>query len=638
MKALLLRCTGAVAAGLTLLGAAPAPQHVGAAPAPQHPAAPVTGPVTGDAGQAAPTEVEPVSAPAAAPQVGTEPFAVLLAREAAPTGPAAWPALSEADAWSGIARGGAAGRQPGRWAFARSLIGRGRGQEALGILQVMHGDDPDLAYVDSFRLALGAAHMLAMQPTEAIAALESPGLAENPEACAWRLLAQDQLRVSVGGAARCAVSAIDARPAGDRRPWLLAIARSALAAGSASGADAALRGFAETDPEANLLRGRSLLILADANRARFFFRRAEQDGTGEVKVAASLALLQLRLAGAKPDPAARTELNRLLRTWRGGPIERDALLLAHAEAVREKDIAAALDTGQTLIDYHDLGAEAAPLVARLRDMIAALIESGSGRPLDVAAGIFWEHRALLPPGAEGDRLVQLLAGRLEAAGLYRRAAELLRHQMVARAQDVGIGALSVRVATLYLRADRPETALATIRETARTPYPEPMVAEREQLRAVALAQLGRKAEALAILAAVPGSEPLRWEILWHAEDWAALATETTAEAQRRLPLTPGRTTLLLRRAIALATLGKEAELKALRAAQAPLFASSPSGPVFLSLTAPGPADRFRLEKAMQSLPAASPAGHLADLLPPTLKAAPAGRAPQTAQQAAAQGA
>jgi o-succinylbenzoate synthase len=132
--------------------------------------------------------------------------------------------------------------------------------------------------------------------------------------------------------------------------------------------------------------------------------------------------LQLRLAGAKPDPAARTELNRLLRTWRGGPIERDALLLAHAEAVREKDIAAALDTGQTLIDYHDLGAEAAPLVARLRDMIAALIESGSGRPLDVAAGIFWEHRALLPPGAEGDRLVQLLAGRLEAAGLIEGTA------------------------------------------------------------------------------------------------------------------------------------------------------------------------------------------------------------------------
>jgi hypothetical protein len=595
------RHAGALAAGLALLGAAPAPV-------------------------AAPTETEVLvepALPASAARVGTEPFAVLLAREAPVSGPDAWPVLTTDEAWAGIMRGGSTGRQPGRWAFARALIGRGMGNEAVGILQVMRADDPDLAFVDSFRLALGAAHTLARQPAEAVAALDAPSLANHPEACAWRLLAQDQQGVAVGSAARCAVAAVDARPSAQRRPWLLAIARSALGAGSASGADAALRGLPDTDPEANLLRGKAMLILADPEQARFRFRRAEKDGSGAVKAAASLVLLKQRLEGPRADPAARTELDRLLRGWRGDRIEHEGLLLAHKSALRENDVPVALDTGQALLDYHDLGADAGPLLARLQAMMAALIEPSNGRPLDVAAGLFWEHRVLLPPGAEGDRLVQLLAARLEGAGLFRRAAELLRHQMVARAQDVAMGALSIRVATLYLKAGQPETAIATIRETGRTPYPEEMFRQREQLRAVALAQLGRKAEAVALLESVPGSEALRAEIHWHAEDWEALAADTAADALDRAPLTPERTTLLLRRAIALAALGREADIRALRAAQAPQFAGNPSGPVFLSLTAPGAPDPSRLARAMLSLPATSPAGPLADLLPPAGKPAPA---------------
>lgn len=574
---------GAIAAGLVLMGSAPLP---------------------------APATDQAAHGPAAAP------FAVILARAPTPAGPDAWAPRPDAAAGAGSRRGGSSDRQAGRWAMARAQIGRSRGPEALGILEVMQADDPDLAYVDSFRLARGAAQALSRRPADAVATLASPGLATNPEACAWRLVAQVQLGAAPGNAARCATAAIDARPPAARRPWRLALARDALAAGSPAGADAALRHLAPTDPEANLLRGEVLLALDDPAQARFFFRRAETDGWGDVKAAATLALLRLRLAADKPDPAARKGLQRFLRTWRGDRTERDALHLAHTLAAKDNDTAAALDTGQTLLDYHDLGAEAAPLLARLQALLAALIAPDSGQPLETAAGLFWDHRSLLPPGTEGDRLVQQLATRLEQAGLARRAAELLRHQMLARAEDAGMGALSIRVATLYLRAGQPETALAAIRDTARTPYPDAMVAAREQLRAVALARLGRKDEALALLAAVPGSTALRHEILWHAADWPALADGTATESARKLPLTAERTTLLLRRAIALALLGRTAELADLRAAQAPLFAASPSGPVFLALTAPGPADPARLAVAMQSLPSASPAGRLADLLPP----------------------
>jgi Flp pilus assembly protein TadD len=226
-----------------------------------------------------------------------------------------------------------------------------------------------------------------------------------------------------------------------------------------------------------------------------------------------------------------------------------------------------------------------------------------------------DHRDLTPLGAEGDLMVARLGDRLQEAGLYARAADLFEHQLFARARDLAQGPLSAKVARLHILAGQPERALEAIRRTTEVRYPANMLWEREQVAAVALSQLGRTEEALAVLDTVPGSAALKGEILWKKRDWNALA----ATIAPSLPPADGMSEVgqakVLRYAVALAMMRRESELQALGARYGGAFAGLPSGPAFEALTgiATG-VDGDALSRALASIPSASPAGDLADLL------------------------
>jgi len=185
-----------------------------------------------------------------------------------------------------------------------------------------------------------------------------------------------------------------------------------------------------------------------------------------------------------------------------------------------------------------------------------------------------------------------------------------------RAVDLAQGPLSVKVATLYILAGRPDRALIAMRKTARVDYPDSMLFERKRVEAVALSQLGRTAEAFAVLQDVPDAAAIRAEIAWRKRDWANVAAETRSQ----LPGGKGHLSevdqaIVLRRAVALAMLGKEDELSALHGRYATAFAKLPTGAAFAMLTArPGSADPAQVAKAMAAMPSASPAGDLAELI------------------------
>ena len=84
-------------------------------------------------------------------------FAARLAQGQSITGPGAWHKLSDAEAWKRLSQVPRGELQQARWDFARALIASERGAEAVGVLDVMVQDDPDLDMVDNFRLARGAA-------------------------------------------------------------------------------------------------------------------------------------------------------------------------------------------------------------------------------------------------------------------------------------------------------------------------------------------------------------------------------------------------------------------------------------------------------------------------------------------------
>lgn len=565
---------------------------------------------------------------AAAPTVAG--FAAVLAERLLPAGPGAWVAIPEADAWARLGAATAANRQAVRWDYAGSLIAAGRGPDALGVLEVMRSADPDLAMVPGWRRANGIAAAQTGRADDALAMLADPMLIGDAESCLWRLralAASERWRPALDQLA-CALPALNARSGRARRPFILAAGEAAVALHRDRAALEWLAALPDGDAAANLLRGKAMLGVGEGQEGRLRIARVAISGDPEQRADAELSTIEAALdAHDLPPKDAAKRLDRLLLGWRGGPVEQRALRVALALALKEHDTPAALRSGATLFRYGGAGADAGAIATQLRALLAAALAPESKLPLPQAAGLFWDYRDLAPAGAAGNRLADGLIDRLQTAGLYTRAADLLDHRMNAGPRDIEQGPLSVRIATLRILAGHPDVAVRMLRATDDIAYPAAMFADRRRVEAAALDIMGRRAEALAALQDVPDGAGIAAEIHWQARDWAHLVEV----GEPALP-PPGRLSevgqaVVLRHAIALAMLQREAALARLRERYAVSFASLPTAAAFGLLTArAGTVDPARLANAMTSLPSASPAGAIGDLIAQgrEARAAPAG--------------
>jgi len=546
------------------------------------------------------------------------PFAAELAEMPMIRRGTAWQGETGSAAWAALAAAGPADRQHARWRFALGLIGEGRGAEALGVLETMRLADGDLDLVAPFRLARGAALVLVARGEDAVTTLAGEALAGNAEACAWRIRA-----LVLSGAAEealhqvnCALPAINARAPVDRTPFVLAAASAAVDAGRPQAALGWLKLFGDQNPDANLLRGRALIAAGDQQGGRLRLDRARISGRAQVKADARLGMIEADLAaGAIPPAEAMKRLDALRFGWRGDAVEQRALKLQFRLASEANDLRAQLRAGATLFRYFKLGRDSGPMLATLQASLASALAPDSGVPLPEAAGLYWDYRELSPAGAEGDALVLRLADRLEGAGLYARAAELLQYQLMRRMQDVAQGPMSVKVASLHILAGRPERALDVLRDTEQPSYSDAMRHDRKRMEAIALHKLGKDDAAKAALDGLPDAEAIRAEIHWRAKDWNAFAAENQAQLPQPEGLGEPAQATVLRQAVALAMLGREDRLRALRARYGAAFRNLPSAQAFEALTGgPGTVDPTKLGAAMAAIPQASPIGAIGDLL------------------------
>lgn len=569
----------------------------------------------------APHAAAPDAAPAAKPAAGTvgaalPPFAATLAQMPMITGASGWHGETGDAGWALLASSRPENRQLNRWNYALGLIGEGRGAEALGVLDVMQAADRDLGLVAPFLLARGVALTLAGHDTDAVTALAAEELSANPEACAWRMRA---LAHAGDGAAavrqvNCALPAINGRSPEARAPFVLAAAGAAIDAGQPGPALAWLKLFDDQNPEANVLRGRALVATGDPQGGRLRLERAAISGDAAVKAQAKLGTIEAGLATHSLAPAeALKQLEALRFGWRGGAVEQRVLEIQLRLANEAHDLRGQLRAGAALIRYFKLGPKAVPMLAELQAQLAAALAPDSGLPLPEAAGLYWDYRELAPAGAEGDAMVLRLAGRLQDASLYARAAELLQYQLTQRAQDVAQGPLSVKVASLHILAGRPDRALDAIRTTEQPSYSPAMRLDRKRVEAVALYRLGKTEAAMAALDGLPDARAVRAEMRWQVKDWGGFVTENALPAPKGLS-EPAQAAVL-RQAVALAMLGREDQLAALRARYAAAFKTLPSGQAFDVLTrAVGTIDPAAIGAAMTAIPQASPAGATGDLL------------------------
>ncbi|MBO9516280.1 MAG: hypothetical protein J7549_19365 [Variovorax sp.] len=579
-------------------------------------------PVPTPHGTATPTAPAPAittTLAVAVPNAALPRFAAALAQMPSITGGDGWNGVTGTEAWQQLAKATPDTRQLARWNFAKGLIASERGAEALGVLEVMRLGDKDLALVTPYQLARGAALTLLGRDAEAVESLSAPELASNPEACAWRMraLAHSGDAASAVGEINCARVAINARAPKDRVPFMIVAAGAAIDVGQPQPAMQWLGLFSDQNPEANVLRGRALLAQKDLANARLRFERAALSGSPEVKAAARLGTIEVGIDGHSTNPAdAIKQLDALRFGWRGGPVERRALTIEYGLAKDAKDLRAELKSGATLLRYFRLGAQAGPMLAELQQSLTAVLAPDSGVPLPEAAGLYWDYRELAPSGGDGDVLANRLADRLEAAGLYARAAELLTYQLNQRAQDVAQGPLSVHVASLQILAGRPDLALTALQTTEQPSYSDQMRWDRKRMEAVALHRLGKDDAATAALDGVPDGAAVRAEIHWRTQDWGNFVTESEAS----LPAAKGalaapQQAAVLRYAVALAMLSREDKLRALHARYAGAFKGLPTASAFDMLTASlDKIDPAKLDAAIAAIPEASPAGAIGDLL------------------------
>lgn len=542
-------------------------------------------------------------------------FAGDLAQQPTIEGPGAWAIIPQDRAWLRLATVGQGGRQQVRWDYARSLIGQERGAEALGVLDVMLQDDPDLGMVDAFRLARGAALVQLNRFDHASVELSSTTLADNAEACAWRMraLSLSAFAEQAIQQMRCAEPAL-AKPRA--KTFVLAAARAGVEGGYPADALRWLAGVPDGDPAANLYRGWAEQALGHPDRARLRFVRAEQSGDMVLRMDARLSTIEADVAnGTLGRDDALKKLAALRYAWRGDTIEERALQLIYRLSAEHGDLRGALAAGATLIRYFDAERQGADFLQGLQEKLAAALDPARKLPLEQAAGLYWDYRDLSPAGAEGDLLVNRLADRLQVAGIYGRAADLLEYQLFQRAGDLARGPLSAQVAGLHVLAGRPDRALDVLRRSSDPAFPDAMAYARKKVEAVALAQIGRVPEAFAVLQDVPGASAMRAEILWQLRDWKGLAAETAGALPSAQPLSVVDQAVVLRHAISLAMLGREGALSALHTRYGARFRRLRTGAVFDMLTGtPGSVDPDALARAMVAIPGASPAGDLAALL------------------------
>ncbi|MEG3144378.1 hypothetical protein U1839_06890 [Sphingomonas sp. RT2P30] len=545
------------------------------------------------------------------------PFAPSLSSRPVIASPGGWHMAGQSAGWAGLIAARPATRQAARWAYATNQVLLGRAAEAIAALDVMRQDEPDLSLVPSYQLALGATLTLLNRPSVAVAALTNDVLSRNPEACAWRMLAlaQANLPDQVLAELRCALPALNARPAATRAPFALAVARAAADLGRPALAVELLKTLPTTNIAANLMRGRAALALGRTSQGHALLAGAKAAGDRAQAIDADLSMLEDSARRGVLTRSASDRLGQIRFVWRGGDIEVRALRLAYKVARRNHDLRGTLEAGATLFRYFSGGADRSTLVAELQQTLMAALAADNPMPLDQVAGLYWDYRDLSPAAAAGDFMVFQLADRLQSAGLYERAAELLDHQLRVRTKDIAQGPLSARVASLFILAAKPSRALAAIRDTDANAYPDEMLWDRHRVEAVALDQLGQTDEALAALQDVPDGGAIRGEIYWKHRDWKALAATAVPAPAGSTPMTEVVQARILRYAIALAMLGRENDLALLRSRYGAAFARLPTAGAFEALTAAvGAIDPATMSAAMAAIPSASPAGGIADLI------------------------
>ncbi len=508
-------------------------------------------------------------------------------------------------------------RNPLRLDLARLHLANAAAAEALSILRVMADEEPSVADAAAFRAVRGAGQLLMGRPDEAVADLAAAAAEAGAEAAFWAAAAKARLnrpadqagilqaglpllrkyhpeiKVRLGMIAAEALidAAAEAEADADADEAPVEDERLSLAADLIE----TLRRERLTRSEKAHLRwleARLAKVNGDFDQAIALWQEVEAGNDRLYRARAALDRIELELAQQRIDAAeAIRRMDRLRFAWRGDDLEFDLL-----RRLGELRIEAG-DYGEGLRSLRQLATTFSghPKMDAVSELMTGTFErlfldgGADALPPVTAIALYEEFRELTPAGPKGDEMIRRLADRLATVDLLDQAAKLLRHQVDYRLQGEDKARVAARLALIYLLDRKPEEALAVIETSDRPQLPDLLQAQRRQLRAQALSDLGRAAEAVALIEGdqTRSARLLRAEIRWREQNWedaAAAFADLVGEPAPGTPLDAESARFVLHWATALTLAGDDEGVSALRNRFGVPMAQSPYRDAFSLLT------------------------------------------------------
>lgn len=495
--------------------------------------------------------------------------------------------------------------------LAKVNLANDRGQEAIGFLDLAAQILPGIRDSLEFKALRGASYAVAGKYELALRDLNDPALKEYNELDYWRAYTLAWLEDWQQAAQVLPhdFSVLKAYPKELLEKLSVKLAEVALRAGNVDEADEILSVLNGERERLDLpilagldyLQGEADRQEGDIEGARKLWSKLTHSPDDFYRVRAGFALTLLDVGDGKiTKDKAIDQLEGLRYAWRGDGLEAQ---------INAKLGELYLNTGQYLKGFTILRDAAAMspgtdtgraittmMATRFQDL---LMNDKDLSPVD-AVTVYEEFKELTPPGDEGNKLVQRLAGRLEEAEFYDRAAKILKHQVQYRLSGKEKADVALHLATVDIQADKAGDALDALTITE-SYYANNKAADAKEklrevklLRAKALAKTGQTEKAIALLNEFPPDpnvNRLRADIAWQAQMWP-----DAAEALQDLildesldparPLTEKQAELILNRAVALNLAADRVQLANMRTKYESAMAKTSKGKLFDVVTLP----------------------------------------------------
>ncbi|HEX7885247.1 MAG TPA: endoglucanase [Phenylobacterium sp.] len=420
-----------------------------------------------------------------------------------------------------------------RMSLARFLVGSELSYEAIGVLNNLAREHPEMLDDPEFRALRGVARTFARRYAEADTDFSSPALADDPSTALWRAYVNTQIAQYPEARAQFAkgVEAYGLMPALWKARFARADAEAALAQGDLVGADSRIRMSlqekvsSEEQLKSRLVQARVIETQGFQDRALKIYKAIATAGVDSITAPAVLRATQIRLQLNQITPVqAAGVFDGLRYRWRGDATELEtirALGQLYLSQGRYREALEALrSAGLRLPDLPEAQQLQADLNAAFRGLFLDGLADGL-EPLQALA-LFFDFKELAPIGADGDLMVRKIVRRLVDVDLLPQAADLLKYQAENRLDGVPKAQVSTDLAVIYLMDRKPEKALEAINASRTTVLPTALNAERRLIESRAWTALGKYDSALEILGndATKDGTDLRSEITWKQKNWA----------------------------------------------------------------------------------------------------------------------